>query len=296
MSTPSYAEIAAQLTAPGAPFELTTRDGARAASAACFAQPRALAAREGRERGPARRRRSAWSTASAASRTRDFARGVWGAARALARGPRPRAGRPPRGPLLQLPGLAHRALRRGLGRRHRRRAQRLVGDRGDRLRPRATRAAASWSSTSACSRASSRCSAASPASRRSSTSATNPPRGHACRSSELLEPARRAADDADRRGRPVRAALHLGHDGPLEGLHHHAPRHDRAGAGHPVRERRSARCSPARPLLGRRAAASPRRCSPRRSSTSAGSTRASARRSPSARSSCSARAASTPSR
>ena len=139
-------------------------------------------------------------------------------------------------------------------------------------------AAASSSSTSACTRASSRCSAGSRASRRSSTSATSAPPG-TMPIAELLEPHDAPPTIADRRGRSVRDPLHVGHHGPLEGLHHHPPRHDRAGHRHPVRQSRrsrrssgDARCSP--PSGGQPASA----CSRRRSSTSAACTRACARR------------------
>jgi acyl-CoA synthetase (AMP-forming)/AMP-acid ligase II len=83
MSLPSYAEIAARLTAPGAPFELTTE--------LCHGRPLPCFAR--RERSMREKIESAGRRGDAICMVHgeqrlsygDFARGVWGAARSLTR-------------------------------------------------------------------------------------------------------------------------------------------------------------------------------------------------------------------
>ena len=238
-------------------------------------ESRALAAREDRERGlrgdvdlPGAGRAAHLATAS--SRALRLGR----RARARRRDTASRKGDRLADPLLQLARLA----RSRCSARRRRAASAWGSTAGGRPRRSSTasptRAAASSWSTSACGRASSRCSDGSTRSRRSSTSATSAPRGTRADRRAARAPRRRCPTIADRRGRPVRDPLHVGHHGPLEGLHHHPPRHDRAGD----------RASCSRTLVGaliggahaarRRPAPSRRACSPRRSSTSAGSTRA----------------------
>ena len=153
---PTYDEVVAQLTGPGAPFEIVTETVGRSPDEE-LEEPRALDAREDRERRPARRRDRMVHGERRISYG-EFARLVWGTARGAAR--RARAAHAATASAIlayNSPDWLIALFGATSARRHRRRAQRLVGDRGDRVRARAIRAAASWSSTSGCGRASSRC-------------------------------------------------------------------------------------------------------------------------------------------
>ena len=134
----------------------------------------------------------------------EFGELVWGAATA-ARAASAGEGRPHRHPRLQQPRLAGRAVRRDLGGRHRRRPERLVDGRGDRLRPARLGLPLPDRRRAPLSARRRRSSAQIDHLEKVFFIGANPPRGHAP-DRGAARARGRPADDADRRGRPVRAA------------------------------------------------------------------------------------------
>ena len=128
----TWEEVVARLTGPGAPFEVVVET----------VEGRPMRNWKNRERSLREKVANAGLRGDAVCMVQgerrisygEFARLCFGAAGAARGRPRAPQGRPRRGALLQQPRLADRALRRGLGRRHRRRPQRLVVDGGDRVR------------------------------------------------------------------------------------------------------------------------------------------------------------------
>jgi hypothetical protein len=231
---PRYEELVARLTAAGSPFEIATEDVGGRPLKVFRNRERSLREKLANAAAPARRQRLPGS-----GRAPHPLCGV----RSPRLGCRPRAhhaarareGRPPGDPLHQLSRLADRPVRRDQRRRHRRGPERLVGHGGDRVRPHRLGQPLPGGGREAL-----------PARRAAAREASPAGEGvlRRCRGTRRHASHRRpdraprgAAGDAPRRGRSVRPPLHLRHDRTLQGLHHHPPRHHRAGDGHPVRER-----------------------------------------------------------
>ena len=270
----SYDEAVKNLTAQGAPFELVT-ETVRGLPMRIF-KNREKSMREKVANAGLRGETDVPGAGGTAHLVRRVRAPGLGDGRGAARRPRPAPRRSRRDPVVQLTRLADRALRGHLAGRDRGRPQRLVDDRGDRVRaarlgkplPGGRRAPLPARGSAA--------RPASPASSASSTSASHPPAGVAP-IAEILRSGDAGPDRADRRGRSLRDPLHLGHHRPLEGLHHHASGHHHARSSASC-SRTWWACSPAAARRCPATAARRRRCSPRLSSTSAGSIRPSAPR------------------
>ena len=195
---PTAAEVKEQLTGPGRPVRGRHRAGPRPADAGLQGAHEG-AAPDLRDRDRPRRRRRSSSTATARTRSSDFVTTAY----TTSTGPavvRRRPRRPGRGAEPEQPRVVPHVLGHGQHRRHPRRAQRLVDDRRDRLRPAGLRREGPRRRRASGSSASPATSTSAPT---SSTSSSSTPTRPTSAGDKRAPPLRRVARRARRRRRPT---------------------------------------------------------------------------------------------